>query len=426
MKVLVTGSGGREHALCWKISQSPLLTKLFCAPGNGGTSEVSENVDISAENIPGLLDFCTTKNVDLVIIGQEVSAILGLADRLREKGIAVFGPSARAAELEGSKIFMKNLCAKYKIPTAKFGAFERLDEALSFIKASPRKMVVKADGLAAGKGVIMAETHEAAETAVREMMEGSKFSKAGAKIVIEEWLEGEEISFFVLSDGKTVKALSAAQDHKRAFDGDQGPNTGGMGSYSPVSIFTKDLEARVMDEIIKPTIAAMIQEGHPYTGVLYAGLMLTAEGPKLLEYNVRFGDPECQVLMPRLECDVLDLFYKTALGQLDQGEIRLSNDSALTVVMATQGYPESYEKGSVIRGLQDAMEQATVFHAGTQRRGSDVLANGGRVLNVTATGSNLRIAHEKAYAALRSIDWPEGFFRTDIGWRELKRLKKAA
>ena len=424
MRVLLIGSGGREHALAWKMAQSPELEALFAAPGNAGIEEVAEIVPLDPADHAAVAAFCHGNGVDLVVVGPEAPLVAGLADDLGKAGIAVFGPSAAAARLEGSKGFTKDLCAECGIPTARYRRFQEVGAALAWIGRQPTPIVVKADGLAAGKGVIIAATRAEAEDAVRAMF-ASAFGEAGSSVVIEEYLEGEEASFFALVSGETVLPLAGAQDHKRAFDGDEGPNTGGMGAYSPAPVLDEAMAGRVMDEIMIPTARAMAARGTPYRGVLYAGLMITADGPRLIEFNVRFGDPECQVLMPRLADDILPWLKATATGALaDMPPPRWRDEAALTVVLATRGYPGSYEKGSVIRGLERlaGREGVVVFHAGTRRDADGTLrAVGGRVLNVTGLGPDIRSARERAYGAVAEIDWPEGFHRTDIGWRALAR-----
>jgi phosphoribosylamine--glycine ligase len=425
MNVLLIGSGGREHALAWAISASPLLSRLYCAPGNAGIAGCAECVALDAADHDAVLSFCREHDIEFVVIGPEAPLVAGLADDLRAGGFKVFGPSRLAAQLEGSKSFTKQLCAAHGIPTAAFARFEDADAALAYLHDKPLPIVIKADGLAAGKGVTIAETLAEAENAVKDYFSGA-FGEAGASLVIEEFLQGEEASFFALCDGEHVVPLASAQDHKRAFDGDEGPNTGGMGAYSPAPIMTEAMTARVMDEIILPTVAAMRARGMPYQGVLYAGLMIGEDGPKLIEYNVRFGDPECQVLMMRLASDLLDALLATAEGRLDACLPRWRDEVALTVVMAAKGYPGAYEKGTEIKGLKEAgaVEGVTVFHAGTRRDGERVLANGGRVLNVTALGRGVEEARERAYAAVARIVWPEGFYRRDIGWRAIEREKR--
>jgi phosphoribosylamine--glycine ligase len=420
MRILVVGSGGREHALCWSIAASPLCDKLYCAPGNAGIAQEAECVAIAVDDLAGIVDFAKRERIDFVVVGPELPLVLGLVDRLSEAGIKAFGPSARAAALEGSKAFMKDLCARYAIPTAAYGRFTTPDAAKRFIRERGAPIVVKADGLAAGKGVIIAATVGEAEAAVDSMLTGGQFGAAGAEVVVEEFLQGEEASVFALTDGETALPLASAQDHKRAHDGDRGPNTGGMGAYSPAPAVTEAVAADVMDRIIRPTIAAMAAEGRPFKGVLYAGLMLTAEGPKLLEYNVRFGDPECQVLCVRLMSDLLPALIASADGVLRSFHLRWYDKVALTVVMAAKGYPDAYGKGTEIRGLEKAtmLPDVTIFHAGTKRSDDGrILANGGRVLNVTATGKTIAEAQKRAYEAVDRIDWPDGFCRRDIGWR---------
>ncbi|TNE59525.1 MAG: phosphoribosylamine--glycine ligase [Alphaproteobacteria bacterium] len=420
MKVLVVGSGGREHALTWAIASSPLVTELYCAPGNGGMSEIATLVDIKDSDIEGLVAFAEDKALDLVVVGPENPLSLGLVDRLTEKGIKAFGPSQAAAQLESSKGFMKDLCADYDIPTARYKRCYDAQEAKAFLHELTAPYVIKADGLAAGKGVVIAASLDEAESAVAEMF-GGKFGDAGDQVVIEEFLQGEEASFFALLDGEHMLTLATAQDHKRVGDGDKGPNTGGMGAYSPALIMTPELCKQVEDEIIAPTVRGMAAKGAPYKGVLFAGLMITDEGPKLIEFNVRFGDPECQVLMARLESDILPALLATADGTLDAIDLSWSDKAALTVVMATKGYPESYPKGTQIKALpKDRDGELTVFHAGTAREGGKLLATGGRVLNVTALGATIAEAQTRAYAAVDEVDWPAGFCRRDIGWRAIK------
>ena len=426
MRILVVGSGGREHALCWAIAASPLVTKLYAAPGNAGIAEEAECVAIAAEDVARLTAFALEQKIDFVVVGPEAPLVQGLVDRLAEADIKAFGPSAAAAALEGSKGFMKDLCAKYGIPTAAYARFRDPGLAKTYVAGQRFPIVVKADGLAAGKGVVIATSLPEAIAAIDSMMAERIFGAAGAALVIEEFLEGEELSFFALVDGKTALPLVSAQDHKRAGDGDTGPNTGGMGAYSPAPAATAVLEAEIMGGIIQPTVAAMAAEGRPFKGVLYAGLMLTEAGPKLLEYNTRFGDPECQVLCLRLMSDLLPGLIASADGVLDKFHLRWQPRTALTVVMAAKGYPGDYEKGTEIRGLAAvaAMEGVTVFHAGT-RRAEDgrLLANGGRVLGVSALGEDIAEAGRRAYGAIDAIDWPQGFCRRDIGWRALSKLK---
>lgn len=428
MKILVVGSGGREHALCWSIAASPLCDKLFCAPGNAGIAAEAECVPIGAEDVPALVDFARNEGIDFVIVGPEGPLCAGLVDRLGEIGIKAFGPSAAAAQLEGSKGFMKDLCAKYDIPTAAYGRFTDAEAAKAYIRKQGAPIVVKADGLAAGKGVTVAQSVDEALAAVDDALLGGRFGRAGAEVVIEEFMAGEEVSVFAICDGSNVLMLDSAQDHKAVFDGDKGPNTGGMGAYSPAPIMDEALAEIALTTIIKPTVAAMQAEGCAYKGVLYAGLMVMDSGPKLLEYNVRFGDPECQVLMTRLMSDLLPALIASADGVLDSFDLRWYDEAALTVVMASEGYPGDYEKGTEIKGIDAAMEAddaVTVFHAGTGRdEFGKLLATGGRVLNVTARGASVKEAQTRAYAAVDRIDWPKGFCRRDIGWRAVAREEK--
>ncbi|MHA1107817.1 MAG: phosphoribosylamine--glycine ligase [Alphaproteobacteria bacterium] len=423
MKVLVVGAGGREHALCWAIEASPLVTKLYCAPGNAGIADCAECVAIGPEDIDAILAFCAANRIEFVVVGPEAPLVAGLVDRLEEAGVKAFGPSAEAAMMEGSKGFMKDFCTRHHIPTAAYGRFTDAGAARDFIREHGAPIVVKADGLAAGKGVILADDVEVALQAVDDMLQGGAFGDAGAEIVIEEFLSGEEASFFALADGTTALPLVSAQDHKRVGDGDTGPNTGGMGAYSPAPVMTEAVTDEVMARIIMPTIDGMAAEGRPYKGVLYAGLMIDEAGPKLLEYNVRFGDPECQVLMARLKSDVLPALLAARDGVLGSFDLRWYDEAAMTVVMAANGYPGAYDKGSVIGGLDKAgaLEDVTVFHAGTARTDGDIVATGGRVLGVTALGSDVAAAQRRAYEAVDLIDWPDGFCRRDIGWRAVGR-----
>ena len=422
MNVLLIGSGGREHALAWAISASPLLTKLYCAPGNGGIAEVASCVPIEVADHAAVIAFCRQNSIDFVVIGPEAPLVAGLADDLAAAKIKHFGPSQAAAQLEGSKGFTKDLCAEFKIPTGAYGRFKDKAQAHAYLAGKPVPIVVKADGLAAGKGVVVAMTRPEAEAAIDACFAGA-FGAAGAEVVIEAFLDGEEASFFALCDGMSVLPLVAAQDHKRVGDGDTGPNTGGMGAYSPAPVMTPAVVERVMAEIIRPTVAGMAKRGTPFKGVLFAGLMITAEGPQLIEYNVRFGDPETQVLMPRLKSDLLAALLATADGVLKTFDLRWHDDAALTVVMAANGYPGDVQRGSEIKGLDAAAKVAGVeiFHAGTKRDGARILANGGRVLNVTARGKTVAEAKARAYTAVDRIDWPEGFCRRDIGWRAVAR-----
>jgi phosphoribosylamine--glycine ligase len=421
MRILVVGGGGREHALCWAISASPLCTKLVCAPGNAGIAEVAECVEVGAEDIPGQVALAQRLKIDFVVIGPDAPLVAGMADAFTAAGIKVFGPSRVAAQLEGSKGFTKELCRKHGIPTAAYERFTDLAKAEAYIRKQGAPIVVKADGLAAGKGVIVAETVEQALVAARDMLEGNRFGASGSSIVVEEFMDGEEVSLFALSDGEHVLPLVGAQDHKRAFDNDKGPNTGGMGAYSPVPILDQAMTDRALKEIILPTVEAMKDAGMPFKGVLYAGLMIGKSGPRLVEYNCRFGDPETQVLMMRLKSDIVPALIACADGGLSHFDLRWSDETALTVILATKGYPDSYPKGSEIRGLDDAAKVpgVQIFHAGTRRDGDRTLASGGRVLNVTAMARTVQEARERAYRAVDLIDWPEGFCRRDIAWRAI-------
>jgi phosphoribosylamine--glycine ligase len=422
MNILLLGSGGREHALAWKMAASPLTDRLICAPGNAGIAREAECIALDIADHAAVVAFCRKNAIDLVVVGPEGPLCAGIVDDLDSAGIKAFGPSRAAARLEGSKGFTKDLCRANRIPTAAYERFHSADRAKSYVGARGAPFVVKADGLAAGKGVIIAQDVAEAEAAI-DMMLGGGLGEAGAELVIEEFLDGEEASFFALCDGETALPLASAQDHKRAFDGDEGPNTGGMGAYSPAPIIDPSTSARVMDDIVLPTLRAMKAMGAPYRGVLFAGLMITADGPKLIEYNARFGDPECQVLMLRLMSDLVPALLASCDGMLKSLDLRWYPDAALTVVMAARGYPSSYAKGSVIEGLDNAaaVEGVEIFHAGTKEQGGRIVANGGRVLNVSALGKDVREARERAYAAVSRIRWPEGFCRHDIGWRAVER-----
>ncbi len=422
MNVLLIGSGGREHALAWKLAASPMLTRLYAAPGNPGIADEAELVALDVADHAAIIDFCREKSIGLVVVGPEGPLVAGLGDDLRLAGIKVFGPSKSAAQLEGSKGFTKDLCARYDIPTAAYGRFDNAAEAKAYVSAHGAPIVVKADGLAAGKGVTVAMTEAEAFAAIEDCFDGS-FGSAGASVVVEEYLTGEEASFFCLCDGRTALPFGTAQDHKQVGDGDTGPNTGGMGAYSPAPVMTQEMIERTMGEIVEPTMRGMAEMGTPFSGILFVGLMITATGPKLIEYNVRFGDPECQVLMMRLKDDLLVLLEAAADGQLGHMSVRWRDEVALTVVLAAQGYPGTPVKGTEIRGLDRAQGAAGVkiFHAGTAERDGRIVANGGRVLNVTAMASTAGEAQRKAYAAVDLIDWPEGFCRLDIGWRAVER-----
>ena len=422
MNILVIGSGGREHALCWKIAQSPLLTSLYCAPGNGGISDVASCVDLDITDHIGIIAFCNDHGIDLVVVGPEAPLVAGLVNDLAAANVLAFGPNAGPAMLEGSKGFTKDICAEYNIPTAAYGRFSDIEAAKTYIRKQGAPIVVKADGLAAGKGVILAQSETEALDAVDFIFDGA-FGEAGAEVVVEEFMTGEEASFFAVADGSTALPLISAQDHKALGEGDTGPNTGGMGAYSPAAVMTEAMCARVMDEIINPTVAAMAKMGKPYSGLLFAGLMITDEGPKLIEYNCRFGDPECQVLMMRMKSDIVPLMVASAKGDLSQQTIEWDDEAALAVVLAAKGYPGRYDKNTEIQNIAaaEAAPGVTVFHAGTRQEDGKLLAIGGRVLNVTARGKNVTEAQRSAYAALDKITWPEGFCRRDIGWRAIER-----
>ncbi|WP_337266254.1 phosphoribosylamine--glycine ligase [Oryzifoliimicrobium ureilyticus] len=420
MKVLLIGSGGREHALAWKLAQSPLMTEFYAAPGNPGIAEHAILVPIGVDDQEGIIALCQEKAIDFVIVGPEAPLVAGLSDRLRAEGFLVFGPSQAAAQLEGSKGFTKDLCARYDIPTGAYGRFKDAVSAKDYVQRQGAPIVIKADGLAAGKGVTVAMSMDEALAAIDDCFDGA-FGSAGAEVVVEAFLDGEEASFFCLCDGKHALALATAQDHKRVGEGDTGVNTGGMGAYSPAPVMTAEMVQRTMKEIIEPTIRGMAESGHPFSGVFFAGLMITAKGPELIEYNVRFGDPECQVLMMRLKSDLLPLLLACAKGTLDQYDAEWVDDPALTVVMASKGYPGAYEKNTPIDVLPEISAGEKVFHAGTAIRDGVLIATGGRVLNVTAIGSTVAQAKERAYALVDQVNWQNGFCRRDIGWRAVKR-----
>ena len=422
MDILVIGSGGREHALCWALAASALTDRLFCAPGNAGIAEVARTIEIDVMDFDGLIGFCRSEEIGFVVVGPEAPLVEGLVDRLDAAGIKAFGPSAAAAVLEGSKAFTKDLCAEVGVPTAAYRRFTDLEAAAAHIQEMGAPIVVKADGLAAGKGAIVAEDVETAIEAAGEIL-GGRFGAAGAEIVIEEFLEGEEASFFALSDGVTVLPLATAQDHKRVGDGDRGPNTGGMGAYSPAPVMDEATVEATMSRIVEPTVRAMAAAGRPYKGVLYAGLMVNEAGPHLIEYNCRFGDPECQVLMARLRSDLLPVLMACADGQLKNVDLRWRDEAAMVVVLAANGYPGDYAKGGEIQGLGPAgdLPDVTIFHAGTKREEGRLLANGGRVLGVTALGQTIAAARTRAYEAVDVVDWPGGFCRRDIGARAIGR-----
>ena len=424
MHILLIGSGGREHALAWKIASSPLVTKLWCAPGNAGIAREAECVPLDVANHRAVIEFCRANAVELVVVGPETPLAAGIVDDLASAGIKAFGPSKQAARLEGSKGFTKDLCAEFNIPTGVYRRFDNQSDALSYVRAQGVPIVVKADGLAAGKGVVVAKTLQEAEDALAMMFAGG-LGTAGAEVVIEEFLEGREVSFFALCDGETALPLASAQDHKRVFDRDQGPNTGGMGAYSPTPFVTAEVHDQIMSRIILPTVAGMKARGTPFRGVLYAGVMLTDSGPKLFEYNVRFGDPECQVLMLRMMSDIVPAFLAACDGQLKHFNLRWYPEAAITVVMAAKGYPGDYRKGTRIEGLDEAakIEGVEIFHAGTVEKDGVILANGGRVLNVCALGKTVTEAQARAYAAVDRIHWPDGFCRRDIAWQAVEAEK---
>jgi phosphoribosylamine---glycine ligase len=419
MQVLVIGGGGREHALVWKIKQSPRVEKIFCAPGNAGTAEFAENISIAADDIKGLLKFALQKEIGLTVVGPEQPLVKGIVDQFEEKGLRIFGPNERAAELEGSKSFSKDIMKKYELPTAEYRTFNSADIAKKYIKIKNSPLVVKADGLAAGKGVLLCQTTDEALEAIDLIMGKRSFGEAGDQIVVEEFLEGEEVSVLAFCDGQTILLMDSAQDHKAAYDGDKGPNTGGMGAYSPAPIFTETMRQKVRDRIMLPMIRAMQQEGRPYKGVLYAGLMLTKTGPQILEFNARFGDPETQPLLARMDSDIVPIFEACIDGTLDQCPLEWKNESSVCVVMAAKGYPNSYEKGKPISGFKDAnaLPGVMVFHAGTTQQEGEVLTSGGRVLGVTATGENISTAIALAYEAVEKIQWDGIHYRKDIGHR---------
>lgn len=424
MKVLVTGSGGREHALAWKAAQSPKVEKVYVAPGNAGTAREDniENVSIDVMDFDGQIKFASENEIGLTLIGPEAPLVEGVVDRFREAGLKVFGPTQKAAQLEGSKTFTKEFLARHKVPTAAYGSFTNTDLAKSFAESMGLPVVIKADGLAAGKGVVIAHTQEEVNHAIDDMLSGNAFGEAGSRVVVEEFLLGEEASFIVIADGQHILPFASSQDHKAAYDGDKGPNTGGMGAYSPAPVVTAEIHQRILDSVIYPTMQGMAEEGNAYTGFLYAGLMIQADGtPKVIEYNCRFGDPETQPIMFRLRSDLIELCETALAGKLEQKTIDFDPRPALTVVMAAGGYPESYHKGDVISGL-DGLDNGTgkVFHAGTRLKDKDVVTNGGRVLGVTTLGDSVSDAQKRAYEMVNKISWKDAYFRTDIGYRAIE------
>ncbi len=420
MKILLIGSGGREHALAWKLAQSPRCEKLFCAPGNPGIADVAQCVALSAHD--EIIDFCQSNHIEFVVVGPEQPLVDGLGSTLRAQGIAVFGPDTAAAQMEGSKGFMKDFCKRHNIPTAAYARFTDVEKAKNYIREQGVPIVLKTDGLAGGKGVLLPQTIDEALSAIEEMLSGDAFGDAGTEVVIEEFMEGEELSYFALADGDTYLALTSAQDHKRVGDGDTGPNTGGMGAYSPAHFMTAELEQKILDKIIAPTVAGMKKDGTPFKGVLFAGLMVKEGEPRLIEYNIRFGDPECQPLMMRLNSDLVELLLATDIGTLNEVKAEWSNQSALCVVMAAKGYPAAYEKNTEIKNTQavKAIEGAQLFHAGTAQEGDKLISIGGRVLGVVGMSDTIQSTQDIAYQAVDTIDWDGGFCRRDIGYRAIK------
>lgn len=420
MKVLVVGGGGREHAIVWKLSQSPKIEKIYCAPGNVGMEQLAECVDIGANEIERLADFAEANKIDLTFVGPEDPLLAGIVDCFEAKGLAIFGPSTQAALIEGSKTFAKELMEKYQIPTAQYASFTQYEDALAYVRQVGAPIVIKADGLAAGKGVVVAMTLPEAEEALASMMKDEVFGSAGARVVVEEFLQGEELTLLSFVDGETVRPMVASQDHKPVYDGDQGPNTGGMGTYSPVPQMSPALVEQVVQEIVIPTAKAMVKEGTPFRGILYTGLMITANGPKVIEYNARFGDPETQVVLPRLETDLLDIFVAGASGELAHVDIQWKEEVAVCVIMSSGGYPGPYRKGDEITGLDQVGDQALVFHAGTTKKDGKVVTNGGRVLGVTAIGQSVEEARNRAYQAVERIHFEGAHYRKDIAQKALR------
>ncbi|MFB5195899.1 phosphoribosylamine--glycine ligase [Neobacillus sp. KR4-4] len=415
MKVLVIGGGGREHAIVWKLSQSPKVTQIYCAPGNPGIGELAECVSIAVSDIQKLADFAQKEQIDLTFVGPEEPLSLGIVNYFKEQGLAVYGPSKEAALIEGSKAFAKDLMMKYQIPTAKYASFTNYEDALAFVRGEGAPIVIKADGLAAGKGVVVAKTLEEAEEALQSMMKEVSFGSAGARVVVEEFLEGEELTLLAFVNRTTVKAMVPAQDHKPVNDGDKGPNTGGMGTYAPLPHIDSSMVERIIHEIVQPTAKAMVEEGSPFEGILYTGLMLTKSGPKVIEYNARFGDPETQVVLPLLETDLLDILLASLTGELENVEVKWKDQSAVCVIISSAGYPGAYEKGQVIKGLEHITYPTIAFHAGTTSKDGEILTNGGRVLGITAIGDHLQEARDLAYQSVEKVSFIGAHYRTDIG-----------
>ncbi len=425
MNVLVIGGGGREHAIAWKLAQSPKVDKIYCAPGNGGTAEIGRNVNIPVNDFAALAQFVKDEGIDFTIVGPEDPLLLGIVDFFEVRGLPIFGPSAQAAKIEGSKSFAKSLMKRYNIPTARYESFIDYESALAYVREQGAPIVIKADGLAAGKGVVVAQTLEEAEKALHDIMKTGSFGQAGSRVVVEEFMSGEELTLLAFVDGETVKPMITAQDHKAVFDGDKGPNTGGMGTYAPVPHMSKELVDRVVEEIVKPMAKAMVSEEIPFKGVLYTGLMITSEGPKVVEFNARFGDPETQVILPLLETDLLDICLATVKGELDAVDVKWSEKSALCVVMAAPGYPGEYPKGAIIHGLPAPDKNSVVFHAGTKLTVEGTVTNGGRVLGVTGIDDTLELAQQTAYKQVAAISFEGAHYRKDIGDKALKKTHMA-
>jgi phosphoribosylamine---glycine ligase len=415
MKVLVVGGGGREHAIVWKLSQSPKIKKLYCAPGNPGIAQLAECVSIGVSEIEKLADFAIKEQIDLTFVGPEEPLSIGIVNYFKEQGLAVYGPSKEAARIEGSKAFAKELMIKYQIPTAKYAAFTNYEKALAYVRSEGAPIVIKADGLAAGKGVVVALSLEEAEDALKSMMQDVTLGSAGVRVVIEEFLEGEEMTLLSFVNGSTVKPMVASQDHKPVYDGDKGPNTGGMGTYAPLPHIESSMVERIIETIVEPTAKAMVEEGVPFEGILYTGLMLTKEGPKVIEYNARFGDPETQVVLPLLETDLLEIVTASLTGELENVEVKWKDNAAVCVVMSSAGYPGPYEKGEVISGLDQVVQPTMIFHAGTAEKDGKIITNGGRVLGITAIGETLKEARELAYQSVEKVSFKGAHYRTDIG-----------